>query len=166
MSALRRLARRRAALDFSDYLELREQRDAGTAAPDALELLAHLERELPVPFASAIPHLVTLDDAPDAPPRGLTREELRVVFAMRREFSGHGQVRARLMGFPLPDGEALKDWLDFMETERSGARKARELLRELDRKVWAVMTGERRLPEVPLERLAPLAASRPRKEPL
>ena len=145
---LRRLRRRPRALDFSDYLELRRQRDLGArdAALDAL--LAHLERALPVPFAAQLPDLATLAPA-GPPPRGLTPEAVRVVFAMREEFAGHGGTRAGLMGFDLPDGEGLKDWLDFLETERKQAMAVRELLRELDRKVWALYTGDRRMPTAP-----------------
>lgn len=153
MSLLRRLTHRRQTLDFSDYLELRELHDAGIAGADAVEMLRALETALPVTFADAIPNLLTLADAKAPPPRDFTRDELRVIFAMRHEFSQHGRARAELMGFPLPDGEGLKDWLDFMETERQNARKARDLLRELDRKVWAVMTGERRMPKADIAAL-------------
>lgn len=146
---LRRLLRGRQELDFSDYLELRRVLDEGAQDEAVDELRANLEEALPVDFADAIPHLVTLEDAPAPPPRGLTREALRVVFAMRQEFTSHGATRAAMMGFDLPDGEGLKDWLDFLETERKQTRAVRDLLRELDRKTWAVCTGDRRMPRTP-----------------
>lgn len=144
-AALRRM-RRRAQLDFSDYLELRHLRDHGDRDPEIAQLMASLERALPVAFASAIPHMVTLADAPASPPRGLTREAVRVMFAMREEFAGHGRARSGLMGFDLPDADGLKDWLDFIENERRHAMQVRASLRELDRRIWAVYTGERRMP--------------------
>ena len=144
-ASLRRM-QRRALLDFSDYLELRHLRDHGADAADIARALAHLERALPVRFANAIPHMVTLADAPAPPPRGLTRDALRVMFAMREEFAGHGRARTGLMGFDLPDGDGLKDWLDFVENERRHAMSVRTSLRELDRRIWAVYTGERRMP--------------------
>ena len=138
--------RRRAQLDFSDYLELRHLQDHGDATPEIEVAIAHLERSLPVRFARAIPHLVTLADAPDAPPRGLTRDAVRAMFAMREEFASHGRARASLMGFDLPDADGLKDWLDFVENERRHAMQVRSSLRELDRRIWAVYTGDRRMP--------------------
>lgn len=146
----RQLRRRREPLDFSDYLELRRLRDAGLAGPEEERLLGALESALRIGFARAIPDLVTLADAPLPPPRGLTREELRVVFAMRADLAGVGATRRSLMGFDLPDGEGLKDWLDFLEAERKVAREARALLRALDAKVWAVMTGDRKVAKVPV----------------
>jgi len=145
---------RRAELDFSDYLELRRAVDAGEATPESRRVLAALERALPVPFARAIPHLVTLADAHDAPPRELTREAVRVAFGMREEFCHHGSTRAGLSGFDLPEGLGLKDWLDLVETERKLAVQSRKLLRELDGKLWRMFTGERRMPSV----RAPLVA--------
>lgn len=151
MSPLRRMLRRRRTLDFSDYLELRRMRDEGGGSAELDAMLAHAERELPVPSPRCIPHLATLADAPEAPPRGLTREAWRVVFEMRREYTQHGGAREQLMGFDLPDdGPVLKDWLDFLETERKGTRAIRELLRELDRKTWAILTGHRRMPTLRL----------------
>jgi len=97
-----------------------------------------------VPFADAIPDLATLAPGRAPPPRDLTPEALRVVFAMREEFARHGGARSDLMGFDLPEGRGLKDWLDLVETERQEAKKVREGLRALDAKVWALMTGERR----------------------
>lgn len=138
---------RRPTLDFSDYLELRHAMDHGDASPELRELAAHLERALPVPFARAIPHLVTLADAPGPPPRGLTRDAVRAMFAMREEFASHGKARASLMGFDLPDADGLKDWLDFIENERRHAMQVRTSLRELDRRIWAVYTGDRRMPQ-------------------
>ncbi|HVM45030.1 MAG TPA: hypothetical protein VM582_03755 [Candidatus Thermoplasmatota archaeon] len=136
--------RRRPQLDFSDYLELRQLRDEGDARVE--RALAHLEAALPVRFAAAIPHLVTLADAPSPPPRGLSREAVRAMFQMRAEFAAHGRARAGLMGFDLPDADGLKDWLDFVENERRHAMQVRASLRELDRRIWAVYTGERRMP--------------------
>lgn len=147
LALLRRL-RRRPHLDFSDYLELRRLSDAGH--DEVRETLAHLERALGVGFGDAIPHLLTLADAPAPPPRGLTRDALRVMFAMREEFAGHGRARSGMMGFDLPDGEGLKDWLDFIENERRHAMQARQGLRELDRRIWAVYTGQRRMPTATL----------------
>lgn len=144
-AVLRRLSRR-PQLDFSDYLELRHLRDHGKANDDVEAFLAHLEHALPVRFARAIPHMVTLADAADPPPRGLTREAVRTMFAMREEFASHGRARAALMGFDLPDGEGLKDWLDLVENERRHAMAVRTSLRDLDRRIWAVYTGERRMP--------------------
>lgn len=138
--------RRRGKLDFSDYLEVRRLRDAGEGNEEVDLLLLHLEEALPVPFVDAIPNLVTLADAPIPPPRGLTRDAVRVLFQMREEFARHGATRRALSGFPLPDGEGLKDWLDFMEAERKNALATRGLLRELDGKIWRVYTGERRMP--------------------
>lgn len=146
--ALRRLRRGRASLDFSDYLELRRLRDAGASFDELDATLAHLERALPVSFADAIPHLLTLAEPAAAPPRGLSVEARRVMFAMREEFATHGRTRAGLMGFDLPDGDGLKDWLDFIETERKHAMAVRVLLRDLDRKIWAAYTGSRRMPAV------------------
>lgn len=140
--------RRRETLDFSDYLELRRFRDMGVDAPDVLETLAYLEERLPVPFARSIPHLRRLEDASEAPPRELTREALRVAFAMREEFAQHGGTRMGL-AIDLPEGRGLKAWLDFMETERRLSRAAREHLRELDGKIWTMMAGSRRMPSVP-----------------
>lgn len=140
--------RRRKQLDFSDYLELRHARDHGAEGADLVSTMAHLERSLPVSFGAAIPHLVTLADAPEPPPRGLTREAVRAMFAMRAEFAEHGRARAALMGFDLPEAEGLKDWLDFVENERRHAMAVRASLRELDRRIWAVYTGERRMPSV------------------
>jgi len=148
-AAILRKMRRRAQLDFSDYLELRHLRDAGHDSAELRKAIAHLERALPVPFADAIPDLHTLADAWVAPPRGLTRDALRVMFAMREEFAGHGRARSSLMGFDLPDAEGLKDWLDFVENERRHALHVRTSLRELDRRIWAVFTGERRMPSAP-----------------
>lgn len=155
--ALRRLRRGKASLDFSDYLELRRLRDLGARDADLDAALAELERALPVPFADAIPHLATLAEPASPPPRGLSAEARRVMFAMREEFAGHGGTRAALMGFDLPDGEGLKDWLDFIENERKHALAVRSLLRELDRKIWAVYTGDRRMPTAPLPPVQPLA---------
>lgn len=149
MHATLRRMERRAQLDFSDYLELRHLRDHGQGTPEIARALAHLERALPVRFADAIPDLATLADAPGAPPRGLTREAVRVMFAMREEFAGHGRARSGLMGFDLPDGDGLKDWLDFVENERRHAMGVRASLRELDRRIWAVYTGQRRMPAAP-----------------
>lgn len=147
--ALRRM-RRRASLDFSDYLELRRLRDAGHAHRELDATLARLEAALPVPFAASIPHLLTLAPAA-APPRGLSVEALRVMFSMREEFASHGRTRAAMAGgFELPDGEGLKDWLDFVENERKHAIAVRAALRELDRRIWAVYTGERRMPAATL----------------
>lgn len=154
---LRRLARLRRPLDFSDYLELRRLRDAGEPDPSLAEALATMEATLGIDFADRLPHLVTLEDAPLAPPRGLKREELRVVFAMRAEHVSAGATRERLMGFDLPEGEGLKDWLDFLEAERKATRSAREGLRLLDRKIWALMTGDRRMPTMPAASLLPQA---------
>lgn len=140
--------RRRDALDFSDYLELRRLRDLGASPPGAEALLAHLEERLPVPFARSIPDMRTLDEAPEPPPRELTREALRVMFAMREEFARHGATRAGLR-IDLPEGRSLKAWLDFMETERRLARATRAHLRELDAKIWTVLSGSRRMPSVP-----------------
>lgn len=140
--------RARGAVDFSDYLELRRFRDSGVSSPDLLEALAHLEAALPVPFARSIPHLRTLEDAPEPPPRELTREALRVAFALREEFAHHGATRMGLR-VDLPEGTALKAWLDFMETERKLSRLAREHLRELDAKLWTMLTGQRRMPATP-----------------
>lgn len=137
---------RRSVLDFSDYLELRRMRDAGVADAEVERRLRFLEAALPVPFADAIPHLVTLADAPAPPPRDLTRDALRVVFAMREEFARHGTTRAGMMGFDLPEGRGLKDWLDFIEEERKQSMQVRRLLREVDRKVYAVYTGVRKMP--------------------
>lgn len=145
-ATLRRMLRR-SELDFSDYLELRHLRDHGRAPEGAAGVLAELERALPVGFADAIPHMATLADAPAPPPRGLTREAIRVVFAMREEFALHGAARAGLSGFDLPDAAGLKDWLDFIENERRHALQVRASLRELDRRIWAVYTGERRMPK-------------------
>ena len=148
LSVLRRL-KRRPHVDFSDYLELRRLRDAGH--DEVRAMLATVEHALGVGFGDRIPHLVSLADAPAPPPRGLTREALRVMFAMREEFAAHGRARATMtMGFELPDGEGLKDWLDFIENERKQAMRAREALRELDRRIWAVYTGERRMPSATL----------------
>ena len=147
-AALARMRRRR-QLDFSDYLELRHLRDHGAASAELDGAIAHLERALPVPFARAIPHLVTLADAPEAPPRGLSRDAVRAMFAMREEFAAHGRARAGLMGFDLPDADGLKDWLDFVENERRHAMQVRASLRELDRRIWAVYTGSRRMPAAP-----------------
>ena len=134
-------------LDFSDYLELRRLRDEGRAGPEDEALLARLERELPVPFARAIPDLATLADAPDAPPRDLSREAVRAAFAFRREFSAHGEMRRRMrQGFDLPEGDGLKDWLDLVEAERRATTQIRRLLREFDGKLWRMFTGERRMP--------------------
>lgn len=144
--------RARRPLDFSDYLELRRARDEGRAEPGDAALLAHLEATLPVPFARAIPDLHTLADAPEAPPRDLTRDAVRAAFAFRREFASHGATRrAMRMGFDLPEGEGLKDWLDLVEAERRGAMQVRRLLREFDGKVWRMFTGERRMPAAPTE---------------
>ena len=150
-------ARRRArdALDFSDYMELRRFRDRGAASPDLAEALDHLERHLPVPFARSIPDLRTLEEAPEPPPRELTREALRVALALREEFAHHGATRAGLR-VDLPEGGSLKAWLDFMETERKLSRVARQHLRELDAKLWTLLTGQRRMPSAP----APPAWSR------
>lgn len=139
---LRRLGRRQ-LLDFSDYLELRHAIDAGDDSAELRAATRALAERLPVRFADAIPDLHTLADAPAPPPRGLTREALRVVFAMREEFATHGRARGAMMGFDLPDGDGLKDWLDFMEAERKAAREVRAQLRRLDRKIWALYTGER-----------------------
>lgn len=128
--------------------------DAGEATDEARGMLAPLERALPVPFARAIPHLVTLADAPEAPPRDLTRAAVRVAFAMRQEFCHHGTVRAGLSGFELPEGAGLKDWLDLVETERKLSMLARKQLRELDGKIWRMFTGERRMPAVRASLLA------------
>lgn len=140
---------RRDTLDFSDYLELRRRRDRGDDSPETAALLAYLEEKLPVPFADAIPDMRTLADAPAAPPRELTREALRVAFAMREEFAAHGTTREGLY-IDLPEGAGLKSWLDFMETERKLARLAREHLRELDAKLWAMLAGRRRMPTAPV----------------
>lgn len=142
---LRRI-QRRAQLDFSDYLELRHARDAGVRDPGIDAAIGYLERALPVPFAASIPDLHTLADAPSAPPRGLSREAVRVMFQMREEFAGHGRARGGLMGFDLPDAEGLKDWLDFVENERKHALHVRTSLRELDRRIFAVYTGVRKMP--------------------
>lgn len=151
-TAVRALARfrRQPRLDFSDYLEARRLRDEGAVIDGVAALLADLERALPVRFADAIPDLATGADAIAPPPRGLSREALRVMFAMRAEFSSHGRTRASMLGFDLPDGDGLKDWLDFVENERRHAMQARASLRELDRRIWAVYTGERRMPSVSL----------------
>jgi hypothetical protein len=148
-ATLRRLGRR-PHLDFSDYLELRRLRDQGARDARVEGWIAHCERALPVPFADAIPHLATLAPGAAPPPRDLTVDALRVAFAMREEFAAHGATRAGLMGFDLPDGRGLKDWLDLVETERQEAKKVREGLRAFDAKIWALMTGERRrLPTCP-----------------
>lgn len=147
-ATLRRMGRR-PTLDFSDYLELRRARDAGEEHPHLAAALGHLESRLPVAFAAAIPHLITLAEPAAAPPRGLSREAVRVMFAMREEFAVHGRARRTLMGFDLPDGEGLKDWLDLVENERRHAIAVRASLRELDRRIWAVYTGERRMPLAP-----------------
>lgn len=144
-AVLRRLSRR-ATIDFSDYLELRHAIDHGEASPEVRGLASQLEAALPVRFARAIPHMATLADAAEAPPRGLTRQAIRAMFAMREEFASHGRARATLMGFDLPDADGLKDWLDFVENERRHAMEVRASLRELDRRIWAVYTGERRMP--------------------
>lgn len=146
-------ARRGGDLDFSDYLDLRRQRDLGRADAPALELLSWLETRLPVPFADAIPNLATLADAPAPPPRELTREALRVAFAMREELARVGATRDGLH-VDLPEGRSLKAWLDFMETERRIERQIRGHLRELDAKIWAMMSGARRMPTAPAERQA------------
>ena len=140
--------RRRETLDFSDYLELRRFRDLGVRTPELLETLAYLEERLPVPFARSIPDLRTLEDAPEPPPRELTREALRVAFALREEFAQHGATRMGLR-IDLPEGRGLKSWLDFMETERRLSRVAREHLRELDGKIWTMLAGSRRPPSAP-----------------
>jgi hypothetical protein len=142
------LRRQRDRLDFSDYLELRRFRDSGVASPELLAVLAHLEATLPVPFAASIPHMRTLADAPEPPPRELTREALRVAFSLREEFAHHGATRMGLR-VDLPEGRSLKAWLDFMETERKLSRVARQHLRELDGKLWAMLSGQRRMPTVP-----------------
>lgn len=149
MSPLLRTMRRKAHLDFSDYLELRHLRDAGDDSADVRALLAWLEAELPVRFADALPDMHTGADASALPPRGLSREAVRVMFAMREEFAVHGRARRSLMGFDLPDGDGLKDWLDFIENERRHAMTARQGLRELDRRIWAVYTGDRKMPHAP-----------------
>ena len=144
--------RPRRPLDFSDYLELRRLRDEGRATAEEEAAIARLEATLPVPFARAIPDLHTLADAPDPPPRELTREAMRAAFAFRREFAAHGAARrAMRQGFELPEGEGLKDWLDLVETERRAALQVRRLLRELDAKLWRAYTGERRMPAEPTE---------------
>lgn len=140
---------RRPQLDFSDYLELRHMRDEGDATDASALLFAHLERALPVPFARAIPNMSTLADAAEPPPRELTRDAVRMAFLMRQEFARHGHARATMMGFDLPDGEGLKDWLDLVETERKSALEVRKLLRTVDAKIWRMFTGERRMPSVP-----------------
>lgn len=149
-SAARRILlgmRRRPTLDFSDYLELRRLRDGGERDADIDGLLLHLEAMLPVAFARAIPHLVTLDDAEGAPPRGLDREHLRVAFAIREEFARHGDARTSLMmGIDLPERPGLPDWLDLVEGERKHARAARQALRDIDARIWAIYTGVRRMP--------------------
>lgn len=142
------LRRRRDALDFSDYLELRRFRDSGVSSAALREVLAHLEEALPVPFAASIPHMRTLADAPEPPPRDLTREALRVAFSLREEFAHHGATRMGLR-VDLPEGRSLKAWLDFMETERKLSRAARQHLRELDAKLWAMLSGQRRMAVVP-----------------
>jgi hypothetical protein len=139
--------RARDTLDFSDYLELRRFRDSGVSSPALLEALAHLEATLPVPFAASIPHLRTLEDAPVPPPRELTREALRVALALREEFAQHGATRMGLR-VDLPEGRSLKAWLDFMETERKLSRVARQHLRDLDGKLWTMLSGQRRMPAV------------------
>lgn len=148
IQAILRKMRRKKEIDFSDYLELRHLRDAGQRSPDLDALVGHLERALPVPFADAIPDLHSLANATAPPPRGLTREALRVAFAMREEFAGHGRARASLMGFDLPDGEGLKDWLDLVENERRHALQVRSSLREIDRRIYALYTGSRKMPAV------------------
>lgn len=149
-------------LDFSDYLTLRRRRDAGDASEETRALLAWLEERLPVPFARAIPHLVTLEDASEPPPRDLTREAVRVMFAMREELASHGRTREGLH-LDLPEGRALKAWLDFMETERRVARQVRGHVRELDAKIWTVFAGGRRpMPSVPAPRAAPAAPAEER----
>lgn len=136
--------RRKPSLDFSDYLELRRLRDEGHE--DAAAPMGALGASLRVSFADAIPHLVTLADAPAPPPRGLTRDAVRVMFAMREEFASHGATRRGMMGFDLPEGDGLKDWLDFVENERKHAMAVRASLRDLDRRIWAAYTGDRRMP--------------------
>lgn len=147
-SHLRRL-RRRASLDFSDYLELRHLRDHGAASPELDRWIAQLERALDVRHAACIPNLATLAPGTAPPPRDLTPDALALVFRMREEFASHGRARSGMMGFDLPEGQGLKDWLDFVETEREQAKKVREGLRRLDGKIWALLTGERRLPAAP-----------------
>lgn len=147
--ALHALRRNRATLDFSDYLSLRALRDEGERDDDLDAVLAHLERVLPVAFERSIPHLVTLDDAPAEPPRGLAREHVRVALAMRAEFARHGEARAGMMGIDLPERPGLPDWLDLVEGERKHAMELRKALRDLDRRIWAMFTGDRRMPAAP-----------------
>jgi hypothetical protein len=142
--AMRRM-RRRAHLDFSDYLELRRFRDLGAQSPELDGALQHLEHALPVTFSRALPHLAT--QAGGAPPRGLSQDALRVAFAMREEIASRGKTRAGMMGFDLPEGEGLKDWLDLVETERKLALESRHHLRDFDRRLWALFTGDRRMPQ-------------------
>ncbi|MEA3199629.1 MAG: hypothetical protein QOE90_1057 [Thermoplasmata archaeon] len=153
-AALRKL-RRRGEMDFSDYLELRRLRDLGAKSPQLDAWIAHAERAMPVPFAAALPDLATLAPGAQIAPRDLTHEEVRVAFAMREEFAAHGAARAGLMGFDLPEGRGLKDWLDLVETERQEAKKVRESMRRFDAKLWALLTGERkRLPTCAIPPLA------------
>ncbi len=167
MTFLRVLLRRRAPLDFSDYLELRRLRDEGDDAAEIARAITAMAHALPVAFAAAIPNLATLAQADRAPPRGLPREALHVLFEMRAEFTQHGKTRARMMGFDLPDAsDALKDWLDFIEAERRNATKARALLRDLDRRIWAVMSGNRHMPAIQASLLAEQPSARPMHESL
>lgn len=133
--------------DFSDYLELRRKRDLGAATALEEETLARLEKALGVTFGGAIPVFPELRPGDGPYPRGLRPMDVHVVFQMREEVAGLGRTRAGLHGFDLPEGEAVKDFLDFIEEERKVHMEARKLLRTLDRKIWAVYTGERRMPE-------------------
>lgn len=137
--------------DFSDYLELRRLRDLGQARPGADEVLARLEKALGVDFAEAIPLFPDLRPGAGPFPRGLRPSDVHVVFQMREEVASLGRTRAGLHGFDLPDGEAVKDFLDFIEEERRVHMEVRKLLRALDKKIWAVYTGERRMPECVLD---------------
>ncbi|HLE98100.1 MAG TPA: hypothetical protein VI997_12080 [Candidatus Thermoplasmatota archaeon] len=134
-------------LDFSDYLELRRERDLGRARPDADERLAHLEKGLGVTFAGAVPLFPDLRPGPGPFPRELRVSDIHVVFQMREEVASLGRTRQGLHGFDLPEGAAVKDFLDFIEEERKVHMEIRKLLRTLDRKIWAVFTGERKMPE-------------------
>lgn len=133
--------------DFSDYLELRRDHDLGRARPGADELLAALEKGLGVSFAGALPLFPDLRPGPGPYPRDLRPSDVHVVFQMREEIAALGRTREGLHGLDLPDGAAVKDFLDFIEEERKIHMEIRKLLRTLDRKIWAVFTGARRMPD-------------------
>lgn len=151
---------RKRAWDFHDYMDLRRARDRGEAPPGADALLRALEARLPVPFADALPAMREPLHVPErAYPRSLTAREVRFLFEVREEYARVGGTRRALAGrFDLnTEGAGIKDWLDFVEEERRSFKRVRVLLRTLDRKIYAAFTGERRMPEVPVDAL-PLPA--------